>query len=284
MTMISGGKNMTMIKRILVAGGDRRQEYCAKHLSSHYDTGLIGFPVESASGVYDCLILPCIPLDDEGNVPAPSADAPLDTAAVREMLSPEALVIAGRITQPLQEKFQGYRLREYLSREEFQLSNAIPTAEGAVSIALSELPMTLSGSRVLILGMGRIGTALTGILCGFGAEVYAAVRSAKSAAKARISGAKPVCMEDMGGEYQVVFNTVPSIVLKKPQLEKFPQNTLFIELASPPYGIDFAAAEITGHRVIKAPGLPGKTAPMTAGRIIANTAEYIISEEEDSHD
>ncbi len=269
---------MTNIKRILVAGGDARQVYCARHLSRRFDTGLTGFEQGHMEGVYDCMILPCVPIDESGRVPAVAGDIPAEK--LRERLAPGALIIAGRITQKLVENFPGYTLREYLSREEFQLSNAVPTAEGAAEIALRELPVTLSGSRVLIVGIGRIGTALAGILKGFGADVTAAVRSAESAARSRLMGVRPVCMEDIGGDYDAVFNTVPCTVLKSPQLEKFSRETIFIELASPPYGIDLEAAENGGFRVIKAPGLPGKTAPVTAGRIIANTAEYIISEEE----
>lgn len=268
---------MTKIQRILVAGGDARQIYCERHLSRRFDTGLTGFENGHMEGVYDCLILPCIPIDENGSVPSETGGIPVQK--LRESLAPGALIIAGRITPELRQYFPDNTIRDYLTREEFQLSNAVPTAEGAVETALRELPVTLSGSRVLIVGLGRIGTSLAGILKGFGADVTAAVRSAESAAKSRLLGVRPICMEEIGGDCDVVFNTVPCTVLKTTQFEKFPRKTIFIELASPPYGIDLEAAEKGGFRVIKASGLPGKTAPVTAGRIIANTAEYIISEE-----
>ena len=37
------------------------------------------------------------------------------------------------------------------------ITTALPTAEGAVQVAMEELPMTLHSARVLILGFGRVG-------------------------------------------------------------------------------------------------------------------------------
>ena len=39
------------------------------------------------------------------------------------------------------------------------VANAVPTAEGAVQVAMEELPFTLHSARVLILGFGRVGEA-----------------------------------------------------------------------------------------------------------------------------
>lgn len=37
------------------------------------------------------------------------------------------------------------------------VANAVPTGEGAVQVAMEELPFTLHSARVLILGFGRVG-------------------------------------------------------------------------------------------------------------------------------
>ena len=67
------------------------------------------------------------------------------------------------------------------------------------------------------------------------------------------------------------------------ELEKFGEKTLFIDLASKPGGIDFDAAAELGIKAIWALGLPGKTAPVTAGEIIAETVIDIITEMEEAH-
>ena len=174
--------------------------------------------------------------------------------------------------------FSGLGIYEYLNREELSLKNAVPTAEGAVQIALEELPVTINGLRVLIVGLGRIGTALAAVLKGFGADVTAAVRSERGAAKARIAGIRHISSLNIGSGYDLVFNTVPELIFDRGSLTQFSGSTLFIDLASKPGGIDFEAARELGIKAVWALGLPGKTAPVTAGEIIAETVETMLDE------
>lgn len=48
----------------------------------------------------------------------------------------------------------------YAARADFQTANAVPTAEAALGIAMRELPVTLAGLPVLVVGYGRIGKVL----------------------------------------------------------------------------------------------------------------------------
>ena len=178
----------------------------------------------------------------------------------------------------LKATFPRHEVCDYLLREELSLRNAVPTAEGAVQLALEELPVTLSGLPVLIVGLGRIGTALAGILRGFGAEVTAAVYDPRGAAKARLHGIRSVPTRRMGGNYGLVFNTVPKLIFDRDVLSRFDRKTLFIDLASKPGGIDMEAAAELGLKTVWALGLPGKTAPITAGEIVAETVSSILAE------
>ncbi len=54
--------------------------------------------------------------------------------------------------------------------------------------------------------------------------------------------------------------------------------TLLLDLASAPGGTDFAAAEKLGIQAVHALSLPGKTAPATAAKAIAQTISGILSE------
>ena len=56
------------------------------------------------------------------------------------------------------------------------------------------------------------------------------------------------------------------------------KDTLIIDLASKPGGVDMDAARDLGVKVIWALGLPGKVAPVTAGNIIKETICNIFSE------
>ena len=54
---------------------------------------------------------------------------------------------------------------------------------------------------------------------------------------------------------------------------------LLLDLASAPGGFDHDWAKQHGYHVIWALSLPGKTAPVTAGRIISDSIRYMLNEE-----
>ena len=72
--------------------------------------------------------------------------------------------------------------------------------------------------------------------------------------------------EDLS-KYRVIFNTIPAPVLSQRDLESTRPDCLLLELASAPGGIEAGGS----RSLIQAPGLPGKTAPETAGRLIGET-------------
>ncbi len=267
--------------KILIAGGDLRQLYCAERLSRDNITAITGFdeyntPVRTPipGELFDCAVLPVPPLEN-GMVYTPFSQKKIAPSAVKEMLKSGGIVLAGRVDDELK-KNMGTEVIDYLESEELSLKNAVPTAEGAVQLALEELPVTLNGLKVLIVGPGRIGTALAEILKGFGADITAAVHNERGAAKARIIGIRSSFTEDISTDFGLVFNTVPKMIFTREILKKFSRETLFIDLASKPGGIDHDAASDLGIKVICAPGLPGKTAPVTAGEIIAETVMSIL--------
>lgn len=277
--------------RILVAGGDMRQVYCAGKLSAVSDTYVMGFSAESlpekinlkpavtdTDGFYDFAVLPVPPLDNDGMITAPFSSEKINPSEISRLVRPDGIIFVGKYDGRLTEVFGSTEIIDYMEREDLSLKNAVPTAEGAVEIALNELPVTLNGLKVLIVGLGRIGTALAEILKGFGADVTASVRNARGSAKARIIGIKSVCTGKMDTGYSLVFNTVPEMIFDSQLLEKFGNDTLFIDLASKPGGIDFESASVLGKKVVWALGIPGKTAPVTSGEFIAETVAGIIEE------
>ena len=70
-------------------------------------------------------------------------------------------------------------------------------------------------------------------------------------------------------KFDLIFNTIPKLIIDADMLSKIGKRTLVIDLASVPGGVDFEAARKMGVKVIWALSLPGKVAPDTAGDIIA---------------
>ncbi len=177
--------------------------------------------------------------------------------------------------------WQDVKLYDFLNREEMQVCNAVPTAEGAIEIAMREYLGTINGSKCLITGYGRIGKVLAQMLKGIGAEVYVSARRKESLAWIKLNGYTPIDNSNLinSGEFDIIFNTVPAQILDAHIIAKIATNALIIDLASLPGGVDFESAKRMGIPTIHALSLPGKVAPKTSGEIIKNTIFNILEEE-----
>lgn len=165
--------------------------------------------------------------------------------------------------------------------EDFLILNAIPTAEGAIQIAMEQLSTTIHNSKIMILGYGKIGKALSQLAHNMGAITYVAARNTVDLAWIENSKYYPIKFKDINkhlSNMDVIFNTVPSLVLGKKELRNLRGDILIIDLASKPGGVDFEVAEKLGLNIIHALAIPGKYAPITAAKIIKKTIYNIIEE------
>lgn len=162
------------------------------------------------------------------------------------------------------------------------IAYAVPTAEGAIQIAMEQTDVTLHGLPVLVIGYGRIGSVLANKLSALGVQVTVSARSCRDIARIEAAGMAAVdtrrLTEILDG-FPLVFNTVPAAVLGAAELAKLPAESLVIDLASQPGGIDLAATPPAGVRVIHALSLPGKAAPVTASIAVRDTIYAILNEE-----
>ena len=65
---------------------------------------------------------------------------------------------------------------DIMKREELAVLNTISTAEGTIEIIIANTNKIIHGSKVLILGFGRIGKVLARKLAGLAAKVTCAAR------------------------------------------------------------------------------------------------------------
>jgi dipicolinate synthase subunit A len=155
--------------------------------------------------------------------------------------------------------------------EHLTLRNAVYTAEGAIHAVSERALYSLSEANVMVIGYGRIGRALTGMLLGYGARVTVAARSSEARSLAAHAGARAVDMEEMLlhlPSQRAVFSTPPQRVLENRQLACLRHDALLVDLSSPPYGVDLKAASALGLNAWREPGLPGRFCPESAGRAL----------------
>ncbi|MDE7244858.1 MAG: dipicolinate synthase [Oscillospiraceae bacterium] len=161
------------------------------------------------------------------------------------------------------------------------IANAVPTAEGALQLAMASTDYTLSGSRCLVTGYGRIGRLLSERLQALGANVTIAARKYSDFAWAAAHGFSTVQISRLSGRlgaYDLIFNTVPALLFDANRLRETREDCVLLDLASAPGGFDQTAAKALGRQVICAPGLPGKTAPRTAAAAIRDSIYHILEE------
>ncbi len=247
----------------------------------------------SAIGGADAIILP-LPVTFDGIRVSTAGDAfDVRMTEIIESVASERetragrkapLVLGGKIPPILRRLAaeNNIKIIDYYDREEVQVRNAVPTAEGALAIAMNELPITVMNSRAIVLGYGRIGKKLTSVLKAVGASVTVSARSERDLAFADIEGATALPLDELRRNVpacDVIFNTIPFCVLDRNLLEKIPRSALIVDLAGSPGGVDVAAAKELMRKVIWAQSLPGKCSPVSAGRIIGDAVLKIFCEE-----
>lgn len=201
-----------------------------------------------------------------------------------EETSPETLVFGGKLTRSMIRFGDEHKVKliDYYESEEFQIKNSVPTAEGAIAVAIREMNITLSGSKVAIVGYGRIGRTLALRLRALGANVTCIARSKKDLAWSECDGCSPFKLNkylEKPMRFDIIFNTVPHVIFDRETIQRLPRNQIFIDLASLGGGIDHEAAEIYGIKTVKALSLPGKCSPVTAAKIIYDSVKEVLTEE-----
>ncbi|GBF34194.1 dipicolinate synthase subunit A [Desulfocucumis palustris] len=282
---------------VAVLGGDARETILAERLAALGATvRVVGLPVnkkeniilcrnpaEGLEGV-DAVILPVPGINDQGRLYTAYPDRPLILSEeMLASLSPGTPVFVG-VAKPLLKKMAagaGVTLIEIMEIDEVAILNSIPSAEGAVQIAMEKTPITIHGSKSVVLGFGRTAVTLARMLKALGAKTTVVARNTAARARAAEMGLEAVdfaALPGVLGSAEIIFNTVPFMVLDEEVLNLIPREALIIDIASVPGGTDFSAAKKLGLTAIHALGLPGKVAPKTAGNILAGVVPRLLAE------
>ena len=179
------------------------------------------------------------------------------------------------------QKFSETKVIDLLKREELTVLNTISTAEGAIQIAMEESTKTLHGSKILVMGFGRVSKILSNMLKGIGAEVYCETRTTVNCAWIKAYGYKPILLDELDNtleQFDIIINTIPHIILNKEKLKLLRRDCIIIDIASNPGGVDRKAAKELGVKLIWALSLPGRVAPITSAEFIKETLENILKD------
>lgn len=284
-----------MINKISIIGGDLRLVKLSEMLVNE-GAQVFTYGLENADNVEtkkcktikeaiessDIIIGP-IPFSSNGEtINSPFSDKKIKIDEIMKLLR-KKILIAGGIKQVVYSLAEdnGVKVIDILKREELSVLNAVSTAEGAIKIAIEETSKNLHGSNILVLGFGRIGKVLSHMLSGIGARVACEARKCSDLAWIKAYGYDPIPLTELKenlNKFDVIINTIPYMVLDREALGEVRKETLVIDLASNPGGVDKMAIKEKQIKFVWALSLPGKIAPVTSAEFIKETLYNVVKE------
>ena len=280
-------------RKFSVLGGDQRNRFLARLLAADgNEVNVFGMDESDdlpgihyrdvlEEAILDCdVLIGPIPFSHAGNVlNCPMCKNSVDIPAMVKTLckekkpDKEIILFGGAFKDAEKALFTQNEIRgiDLLDAEELAVLNAIPTAEGAIQIAMEHTQETIHGSNVLVLGFGRIGKVLANRLQALFANVTVSARNPQALSWIDASGYLATETENIKEcvqTFDLIFNTIPALVIDREVLVKIRRDCLVVDLASKPGGVDYAYAERIGANTIHALSLPGKVAPMTSAKYV----------------
>lgn len=265
--------------KITVCGGDKR--YLKAFEMFHSNGFDASYTIcEKLKGIAesDVVVFPIASFDREGNL----LGTEYTIYELLYMLKSKTIIFAGKVPTIIKKILEEHKIEiyDYTDNEEFNILNAVSTAEGAILTLLKKSTKTIAGSNCIVLGYGRIGRALAIRLKALGANVTVGARSTIARANAFCDGINAMEIPqsiEKASNADVIFNTIPSPIITEENIEKI-SNSLIIDLASIPGGLSEKAKQVSGENFIHALSLPGKHFPDTAGEAIYKTIINVMRE------
>ena len=285
--------------QIAIIGGDARQlEVIRKLTELDAKLSLIGFEQldhaftgankekidEVDFSLIDAIVLPVSGTTPDGHVDTIFSNEKVKLLEEMVMKTPKHCTIFSGITNPYLNNLINKTKRHHVllfSRDDVAIYNSIPTVEGTIMMAIQHTDITIHGSNVVVLGLGRVGMSVARTFHLLGSKVKVGARKPEHIARITEMGLSPFHLDELTNyvsDTDILINTIPHLIVTAKVIAKMPVQTLIIDLASKPGGTDFRYAEKRGIKALLAPSLPGIVAPKTAGTILANVLSNLLEE------
>lgn len=283
-TIIGGDLRIIKLAKMLAEDGNKVYTYGLEKAEELKGIDNIFFCEKLNKAIQNTeIVIGPIPFSSNGkDINSPFSE---NTISIRELMHSinAKILIAGSITPDIYDlaNDEYIEIIDIMKREELAVLNTISTAEGTIEIVISNTNKIIHGSKVLILGFGRIGKVLARKMIGLSAEITCAARKDEDLAWIKAYGYKATNINNLGenlAQYDIIINTVPHLILTPERLQYVNKESLLIDLASNPGGIDKKTAKDRNLKLIWALALPGKVAPITTAEFIKDTIYNILKE------
>ena len=289
-----------MNNKIAIIGGDLRLVKLAQMLQKENNLIYIfGLEKSNELGIYPNIkinkdlvqtlenaeiIISSIPFSrDEQIINMPLSDNKIKIDELMNLIKDKTL-IAGTISNGIYEKYKDVKIIDIMKNERLAILNTIATAEGAIKEIIENIQINIHGCKIMILGFGRVGKTLAKKLDGLSAKVTVVSKEDEELAWAEVYGYTNIELNKIKNiikDYDVIVNTIPSIILQGSVLKEIDKNVLLVDLASGDGGINKKEADENDLNLIKALGIPGKIAPVATAKILKEVIYEIMEEKKE---
>lgn len=291
-----------MENHISIVGGDSRITHLAKMYAEEGKTvfvyGQNQEKFKSSNNIRFCtstqdavqnseIIISSLPFSKDGiNVFAPFSENSIKIDELANELNNKKF-FAGSIPESFYEQTlkNNVEIFDLMKQEDLTILNTIATAEGAISDIILNTSYNIHGSKVLILGFGRVSKVLAQKLKNLNADVTCAARKDKDFAWMQALGFGVLNINQFDNNLQnfdIIINTVPQMILDENKLNFVKKEVFILDLASKPGGVDQKKCEQLNLNFKWSLAIPGKVAPTTSAIYIKNTIDKIIKEGENN--
>lgn len=280
---------MSKKSKISFIGGDARLFYMAKEFTENgYEVCAYAVPMpEALPDVTICNSLQeALDFSDVIVGPVPFSKTQLSiTSTMKQpdleikhflsLITPSHTIFGGVIPKSVKLHCNTNHIRymDFMKMEEVAILNGVATAEGTIAEAITKSPFNLSGSPVLVLGYGKCGSTLALKLKALDAKVCVSARRNSVLAEAKCAGFDTLpfdCLKNSLSEFLFIFNSIPAQYFNESLLKEVRKDATFIDISSSPGCADIEAANKLGIHFSLCLGLPGKYAPKTSAKILAD--------------
>ncbi len=278
----------------LFLGGDSRQEFAASLLNQNnihakaYTRFNLDNRITDQVKASNYIILP-LPISKDGiNINMNTSDKEKTPIIdILNFMNTGSIFLGGKIDENTKKEITKREIRyvDYFDIESFQINNALLSAEGAIYYAKQRISKSIYGSKVAVLGFGRIGKILSYLLHSHGALITVCARKDEDYTWSRLIGFNGVKMKKTGDrndlnlkcrEYDIIFNTIPHWIMDEEFVSNLSPQTIIIDLASHPFGIDESLVKKYRLNYYHELAIPGRYAPQSAGELVGKTILNII--------
>ncbi len=290
--IVGGDFRIEKLVKMLVKDGFEIYTYCLENLKLKDFDKISNTKVNirvcnsiSELVVNSDIIITSIPLTKDGvyvyseysNMKVNIADIFTSLENIDDIIESNKTIYTTNISKEILNKFNTVETKvkivDILKIEEFSVLNSIATAEGTLCVAIQNFEKNLQDSNILILGYGRTGKVIANKFKYLANNVACASKNNDELVWIKANGYTCIELENLKNNidsYDIIINTIPAVILKKDELERISNETLVIDIASKPGGVDEEYIKEYNINYIQALGIPGKVSPVTSAEIIKN--------------